>query len=978
MAAWSFPGMIFLHFRQGPGFQRSACVKIATMRLSAILLPERITRRWRLSFPFALAFISVVYLGWSAYQAAVSGYDGVSEVAPTGIVTKIDPAGPAYTHLQVGDIIQSVNGTPWSEAIGNSLSKRGGDTLHFEVKRGTSILSVAIKLIDPPPEHLMVSLAPLILALIFWSIGFAVEAFTQGEGVAGIFFAWCQASALMLISGANTYIGPIWSTGIYGFLLWLIGPLSVHLHMHFPQNATFSWRRFGMGLLYALAILGGSLWLVLGPQKVRSSSWFPLMISTSRFFLAVNLLIVVGLLFYAYRHATTVGARGKIRIVVLGGALSALPVVTLTILPDALLHQTVVPYSFAFVLLGILPLTYGYAIFRHRLIEVEKHVNRGATFILVYSILGAFYLVLYAILQRWLPNTAIGTSLVNTFLVLLLASAFVPLQRRVQRVVDTAFYGGWYDYRTAVTNITQGIEQITELKSLAETIANRLISTLHLEESCVFLRDADGVFSTIEVAPHRALTSEHPLSFSTLPRSSLNYLLRIGEVERSSLRQALSEVSFTPEEHQLLESEQVYLWVPVIGHGQVQGLMALGPKFGGDIFSGEDMDILRVVARQIGPIIENIHLLTRLRQYAAELEQRVRERTAELYDAKERVEAILASVGDGVVVSDLNGRIVTVNAAFEEQSGFDADELIGHTLYDLFKEKSNTETLDNMRVYLAKGWVWTGDLNAKTKDGRSYDIQLTMAPVRDQVGRIVSSVGSLRDITRQKELDRLKDQFVSDVSHELRTPTTNISLFLELLEDAPVEKRAQYLGIVREQSLLVRKLVEDILDLSRLTMGKKKSIEFSAVDLNKLTEEVVNAHQPMALAAGDNLIYTPGTDIPSVFGERNQLARLITNLLTNAVRYTPHGEVCVSTYSKNDRVFLAVEDTGIGIDPEDRPHLFERFYRGRQVRQSKIHGTGLGLAIVKEIVDLHEGEIEIISELGRGSIFNVSLPAVKT
>ncbi len=588
-----------------------------------------------------------------------------------------------------------------------------------------------------------------------------------------------------------------------------------------------SWRRFGMGLLYVIAIFGGSPWLIIGPQTVRSSSWFPLIFSASRFFLAMNLLLVVVLLFYAYRHATTVGSRGKIRIVVLGGVLSALPVVTLTILPEALLHQTVVPYSFAFVLLGILPLTYGYAIFRHRLIEVEKHVNRGATFILVYSILGAFYLILYSILNCWLPNTAVGTSLVNTFLVLLLASAFVPLQRRVQRVVDTAFYGGWYDYRTAVTNITQGIEQITELKSLAETIANRLISTLHLEESCVFLRDADGHFSTIEVAPRRALTSEHPLSFSVLPRTSLNYLLRIGEVERSSLRQALSEVAFTPEEHQLLESEQVYLWIPVIGHGQVQGLMALGPKFGGDIFSGEDLDILRVVARQIGPVLENIHLLTRLRQYAAELEQRVKERTAELYDAKERVEAILASVGDGVIVSDLDGRIVTVNAAFEEQSGFYAKELIGRTLYDLFKEETNAETLDHMRAYLAKGQVWTGDLMAQTIEGRSYDIQLTIAPVRDQSGRIVSYVGSLRDITRQKELDRLKDQFVSDVSHELRTPTTNISLFLELLEDAPPEKRGQYLGIVKEQSLLVRKLVEDILDLSRLAMGKKKSIEFS-------------------------------------------------------------------------------------------------------------------------------------------------------
>ena len=279
-----------------------------------------------------------------------------------------------------------------------------------------------------------------------------------------------------------------------------------------------------------------------------------------------------------------------------------------------------------------------------------------------------------------------------------------------------------------------------------------------------------------------------------------------------------------------------------------------------------------------------------------------------------------------------------------------------------------------MKSTLGWGRVWSGELIAQRQDGTTYDVQLTFAPVRNQNGRMVSYVGSQRDITRQKELDRLKDQFVSDVSHELRTPTTNINLFLELLEDAPPEKRSEYLAIVRDQSLLVRKLVEDILDLSRLAMGKAKRIEFSAVDLNALAQQIVSAHRPAADAAGLELIFEPGSNLPPVRGERNQLARVITNLLSNSVRYTFDGEVCVRTQRVNGRVELSVQDTGIGIDPEDREHLFERFYRGQQVRQSKIHGTGLGLAIVKEIVDLHEGEIEIFSELGKGSTFNIWLP----
>ncbi|MEJ2601292.1 MAG: ATP-binding protein [Anaerolineales bacterium] len=690
---------------------------------------------------------------------------------------------------------------------------------------------------------------------------------------------------------------------------------------------------------------------------------------------------------YGYQHANTVGTRGKIRIVVLGGAVSAVPIVSLTIIPDALLQQTIIPYPFAFVLLSVLPLTYGYAIFRHRLpltygyaifrhrlIEIEKHINRGATFILVFSLLGAFYLVLYTLAHHLLTEETAATPLVNTILVLILASVFAPIQKRVQRFVDTLFYGGWYDYKSAISNITQGLEQTTELKPLAEQLGEHLVDTLHLEDACIFLRDINGTFAVIEVTPKSKLDADHPLSFTRLPRSSLNYLLRIGEVERASLRKALSEVELSPEEHQLLNSEQTYLWIPIIGHGQLQGLMALGPKVGGDIFSGEDLDILRVVARQLGPVVENIHLLNRLRQHAAELEQRVKERTTELYDAKERVEAILASVGDGVVVTDLQGHIQRVNSAFESQTGYPESELIGRDLNDLIASTTDPVVLEEMNSALTEGSTWSGEMVAETKNKEGYDIQLTMAPVRDQSGKIVSYVGSQRDITRQKELERLKDQFVSDVSHELRTPTTNIGLFLELLEEAPQEKRKEYLHIVREQAQLVRKLVEDVLDLSRLAIGKTRKIEFTDVDLNRVTEQVVNAHRPMADAAGLELRFTPAEGLPYMFGEQNQLARLITNLVTNSIRYTLHGNVTVRTSHTNGCVSLSVADSGIGIEPADLPHLFDRFYRGKQVRQSKIHGTGLGLAIVKEIVDLHEGEIEIESQVGKGSIFNINFP----
>jgi signal transduction histidine kinase len=260
------------------------------------------------------------------------------------------------------------------------------------------------------------------------------------------------------------------------------------------------------------------------------------------------------------------------------------------------------------------------------------------------------------------------------------------------------------------------------------------------------------------------------------------------------------------------------------------------------------------------------------------------------------------------------------------------------------------------------------------KDGILYDIQIAIAPMRDQSSKIVNYVGSLRDVTVQKELDRMKDIFVSDVSHELRTPTTNISLYLELMEDAPPVKREEYLTILKEQTFQLRKLVEDILDLSRLTMGKLKKIEFSSIDINNLVRQVVTAHQPVAEASGLYLDFNPCPELPAVRGEENQLARLITNLVSNALRYTSGGGVHVSTSFYDHQICLSVEDSGMGIDGEDIPHIFERFYRGSRVRQTRIHGTGLGLAIVKEIVDLHEGQIDIRTKINEGSSFRIRLP----
>jgi two-component system NtrC family sensor kinase len=930
-------------------------------------------QRWWRSLPFIIPLGVAAVMVWTILQVINYPYDGISYIHPTGLIKEIDLTGPALGKLLPGDIVTSIDEKPWSDFTSYD-GKRGGDLVVFGINRGGSEFYVAYNLVDQSLSNILINITPMFIALIFWGLGLGVLTFKPADGAAGLFFLWCQACAFIFTAGVASYLGPAWTTMLFACMLWVIGPLSVHFHMHFPQSIQFAGRKTLIGLLYLITFLGLTPFILWGPIGLRSKPWYPLFLSANRLFLGVNLILVVVLLFLNYRRASFPGVRAKVRLVVLGGGIAAIPFVFLTVLPDALLQKPIFSYQIMFLWLGMLPLTYGYAILRLHLIEIERHVNRGATYVLVYSILGGIYLILSYLLGRFLSASLADTPFVNTLVVLVLASLFFPLRSQIQRFVDRMFYGGWYDYRLGLLQITQGLEMITELHVLAKTLAQRLVDTFQLEETCVFLSSASGEFSVIEVASRNDL-GEGPLHlYPVLPRSSLTYLLKIGVTERKNLKKLLSQVTLTPEELELLNSEQIHLWVPVIGHGRVLGLLALGPKLGGDVFSSEDLDILRSVVLQIGPLIENIYLYTRLKEHAEVLEQRVNERTAELHDAKERVEAILGSVGDGVIVTDLQRRITTVNPAFEKQSGYSATEVVGQNFVFLLAEDSNSTKLEEMQATLMRGEVWSGELLNRHKEGRLYDVQFTIAPVSDQDRQIVSYVGSQRDITKQKELDRMKDVFIADVSHELRTPITNIELYLQLFEDAPPEKRKRYISVVKEQSLLLNKLVEDILDLSRLARVKSKRVEFSRLDLNSIVEQVVTAHQPMAAASNIKLLFEPYPNLPLLWGDQNQITRMISNLVTNAVHYTPKGSVRVHFEEATDQICLEVQDTGVGIEAEDLEHVFERFYRGRNVRQSQIHGTGLGLAIVKEIVDLHNGSIEVQSTSGVGSLFRIRLP----
>lgn len=258
-----------------------------------------------------------------------------------------------------------------------------------------------------------------------------------------------------------------------------------------------------------------------------------------------------------------------------------------------------------------------------------------------------------------------------------------------------------------------------------------------------------------------------------------------------------------------------------------------------------------------------------------------------------------------------------------------------------------------------------------------HDIQELNADLEHRVAQRTNELRAANE--RLTELDRLKSKFVADLSHELRTPIAILGTRIYLLEKGRPEKHAEYLQGLKEQLDLLTRFVNSVFELSRLDLGNEP-IQMARVDITAIVGQVVSVLSPRAEAAGLALSFESTSESIFVLGESNQLSQVITHLVTNAIQYTERGHIDVRAAADPSRkqVVIQVSDSGIGINPDEIDHVFDRFYRGTNVGQSTLHGIGLGLSIVREIVALHKGMVRVESQLGVGTTFTVELPLETT
>ncbi len=395
---------------------------------------------------------------------------------------------------------------------------------------------------------------------------------------------------------------------------------------------------------------------------------------------------------------------------------------------------------------------------------------------------------------------------------------------------------------------------------------------------------------------------------------------------------------------------------------------------------------------ELGELISSFNYMAeRLARYE---EQNIEELTAE----KAKLETLVSTIADGAVLIDTNLHVMLVNPTAERIFGWEGQEMTGENVLHHLPHEVNMEISGPLQEVIAKASAAGEDeaednesVEDSYKEGGEFRITLTsphertvrilLTRVLDQYRETIKGLAiTVQDITREVELNKAKSQFISNVSHELRTPLFNIKSFIETLseygEELTQEERKEFLQTTNSETDRLTRLVNDVLDLSRLESSKV--YQMSALDLSQPIEQTLRSYHLNARDKEIELLQEVQPDLPPVMGNYDLLLQVFANLVGNALKFSkPGGKVMIRAYlldpedhpyQPSPQVRVEVADTGIGIDNEDQEAIFDRFFRVEN-QVHTLEGTGLGLSIVRNIVEKHHSMVRLVSELGVGTTF---------
>ncbi len=381
-------------------------------------------------------------------------------------------------------------------------------------------------------------------------------------------------------------------------------------------------------------------------------------------------------------------------------------------------------------------------------------------------------------------------------------------------------------------------------------------------------------------------------------------------------------------------------------------------------------DQLRIVVRRA---LERKSLQKEAEFLRSERERSLRDIATE----KSKIKTIINCMGDGVLVCDRDSCVVLSNPAASRMLKVSETSLLGNLLPQCDLHPELSKTIQESLSTTDKSYT---SVSQELSVGESGEIFLRAhtAPVRNDLGETLGSVTVLQDISHLKELDKMKSEFIAMVAHELRAPLAaveqQLTVILNKMAGEVTAKQQQLLSRAKERTKGLLTLIKDLLDISKIEAGMMVQYK-EPLSLQEVAQKVVDLMRTEAEAKKLDLQISAPSKLPLIGADRNSMEGIFTNLISNAIKYTPEGgKIEVTLSEESGFVKAVVSDTGIGIKKEDLPRIFDKFYRVKTAETRQIVGTGLGLSIVKSIVDAHLGSISVESEEGGGTAFTVLLP----
>jgi len=376
--------------------------------------------------------------------------------------------------------------------------------------------------------------------------------------------------------------------------------------------------------------------------------------------------------------------------------------------------------------------------------------------------------------------------------------------------------------------------------------------------------------------------------------------------------------------------------------------------------------------------------ITELDAYRNKLEALVDARTTELNrsvnklsSARDRINAILQSVADGLIVTDLDNLVILANSAAADLLEFDPAEIVGREIGVGIKNDRLRDIVRDTLDQRTSGYELDIEME-DPRDGKQKIMRAVTALVDERGGEPLGTVTIIQDVTRLRELDRMKTEFLSTAAHELRTPLTSLLGFSEILltRQLAEERRESFLTLINKQAGHLAQVIDDLLDVSRLEAGRGMEISREPIRIADVANETL---LPFIEANPTHQFRVEGLrEAPLIFGDPFRLAQVGKNLISNAIKYSPEGgTITIRGREAEGTLEISVRDEGMGMTPEQQEHMFEKFYRAN-ASDTAIGGTGLGLAIAKKIVELHGGSIRVESEVGIGTVVYLNLPLTES